>query len=142
MIRLIIAAPEIGSTSPASKIGVAPKSIPVSLHRLADSDANAARMSGGASAGPLINEEFPSQGMPIKARFIFCLTLDAVLQRRDWRRLVRVTLVQVIFQLQMRHAVGQPFRRWFAHQVMIEEFAHPHRVILLVGGDAQPVVFA
>src|SRR5262249_2613783 len=83
MIRLIIAAPETGSTSPASKIGVAPKSIPVSLHMFADSEANADRISGGASAGPRINEEVSSQGTPIRASridivisFQSCLTLS------------------------------------------------------------------
>jgi hypothetical protein len=45
--------------------------IPVSLQRFADSEANAARMIGGASAGPRKNEEFSSQGMPIKASRIF-----------------------------------------------------------------------
>src|SRR5262245_29326304 len=83
LIRLIIAAPDTGSTSPASKIGVAPKSIPVSLQRFADSEAKAARMSGGASAAPRINEEFSSQGTPIVATLvvtcIYVVTSSAIL---------------------------------------------------------------
>src|SRR5689334_10147489 len=45
--------------------------------------------------------------------------------RFAWR-----TLFQMIFQLQMRHAFDQPFRRGLAHQMMVEEFTHADGVIL------------
>src|SRR5262245_28849963 len=102
-IRLIIGAPESGSTSPASKIGVAPKSIPVSLQRFADSEAKAARMSGGASAGPRINEEFSSHGMPIMATCIFVMT------SARFRYARRRSGAQVVYYMQNSQLSVHPF---------------------------------
>ena len=51
-------------------------------------------------------------------------------------------LLQVLFHLQARHALGHPLGRRRAHQVVVEELLHAHGVVALIRRPAQTVVLA